>query len=361
MIVHTDCRYFRGDVPCQPHKQSGVHCDGCNHYDRIDGHILIIKMGAVGDVIRTTPLLHKIRACHPRMAIHWLTHYPDILPETVDRSYTYTLADVETLKSIDFDLCLSLDKDPEAAALAMVIHAKEKKGFGLEQGRCIPLSDTAESKWLTGLFDDLNRENRLSYPEEIFAICGWTYNGEAYLLPEPPKREWELPDGSAVVGLNTGCGRRWTTRLWPDEHWIRLAERIIEGGGTALFLGGPEEHSKNEQLAGRSGGVYLGTFKLPDFISLMNRCDVVVTSVTMALHIALGLKKFVVLFNNIFNAHEFELFGRGVILQPPVPCTGCFRQECQEPCMELIKPDEVYVELSEWMNRKGEEDEAGSS
>ena len=93
----------------------------------------------------------------------------------------------------------------------------------------------------------------------------------------------------------------------------------------------------------------------------MNRCDVVVTSVTMALHIALGLKKFVVLFNNIFNAHEFELFGRGVILQPPVPCTGCFRQECQEPCMELIKPDEVYVELSEWMNRKGEEDEAGSS
>ena len=36
--------------------------------------------------------------------------------------------------------------------------------------------------------------------------------------------------------------------------------------------------------------------------------DLVVTAVTMAMHIALGLGKKLVLFNNIFNPHEFELY-----------------------------------------------------
>ncbi|MEK6566078.1 MAG: hypothetical protein AABZ41_05160, partial [Bacteroidota bacterium] len=68
--LKTDCRHFRGDIPCKPHKQFGVHCideegKDCIHYDRVDKKILIIKLGAVGDVIRTTPLLHKIKETSP--------------------------------------------------------------------------------------------------------------------------------------------------------------------------------------------------------------------------------------------------------------------------------------------------------
>ena len=38
--------------------------------------------------------------------------------------------------------------------------------------------------------------------------------------------------------------------------------------------------------------------------------------VSMALHVALGLKKKVVLFNNVFNSKEFELYGLGEIVEP---------------------------------------------
>jgi heptosyltransferase-2 len=62
MIVHTDCRHFRGDVPCTPHKKDGVHCESCPFYDPVDKKILIIKLGAIGDVIRTTPLLHRLES-----------------------------------------------------------------------------------------------------------------------------------------------------------------------------------------------------------------------------------------------------------------------------------------------------------
>jgi hypothetical protein len=76
--LKTDCRSFRGDIPCKPHKQSGVHCvdsDGqtCPYYDRVEEKILIIKLGAVGDVIRTTPLLYKLKEEYPRAKIFWLT------------------------------------------------------------------------------------------------------------------------------------------------------------------------------------------------------------------------------------------------------------------------------------------------
>ena len=71
-LVHRDCRHFRGELPCKPHKQSGVICDGCPEYDPFDMRILIVKLAAAGDVIRTTPLLRKLRAEHPRAWITWL-------------------------------------------------------------------------------------------------------------------------------------------------------------------------------------------------------------------------------------------------------------------------------------------------
>ena len=37
----------------------------------------------------------------------------------------------------------------------------------------------------------------------------------------------------------------------------------------------------------------------------MDQCDVVVSQVTMAMHIAIGLGKRLILMNNIFNRNEF--------------------------------------------------------
>ncbi len=79
--VHTDCLHFRGDIPCRPNKEQGYMCDGCPVYAPIGKRILIIKLGAIGDVIRTTPLLRKLRQQYPHCHITWVTHTPAILPK----------------------------------------------------------------------------------------------------------------------------------------------------------------------------------------------------------------------------------------------------------------------------------------
>ena len=345
VLIRTDCRHFRGDVPCLPHKQHGVHCDACTHYQPVGRRILIIKLGAIGDVIRTTPLLRRLKSDDPTCDIHWLTLTPEVVPSLADHIYRFEPKSLIQLQGMSFDLLFNLDKDREACSLTGLISAKEKKGFCLDlHGRCAPLDEDAREKWLTGLFDDVSRANPKSYPKELFEVCGMVFNGEDYLLDPPIQREWALPKGRPIVGLNTGCGGRWTSRLWAEENWIALAKSLQKAGCAVVLLGGEQEEARNLKIASASGAHYFGAFPLPTFMSLVAACDLVVTAVTMALHIAIGYHKKIVLLNNIFNRNEFELYGRGLIVEPTQSCRCYFKPQCTEPipCLTTLGVNSVH-------------------
>lgn len=340
----VDCKFFKGDMPCKPYKDEGVHCDVCPYYNPIDKKILIIKLGAIGDVIRTTPLLKRLGQEFPHAEISWLTYYPEVIPSQVAKVYTFILKDILTLLATPFDMVYNLDKDLEACSLISMLKAGVKKGFYLENGRCSPIDQGAYHKWLTGLFDDVSKENIKSYLEEIFEICGFDYRGEEYLIENKhPHFFKNIKTKPFLIGLNTGCGNRWKTRLWSEEYWIELAKKLITDGCDVILFGGPEEHEKNERIAKASGSFYFGHFPIEKFISLIGQCDLLVTGVTMALHIAIGLKKKFVLMNNIFNKNEFELFNLGLIVEPKLDCIGCYKISCERDCMRLISPEEVQT------------------
>lgn len=347
--VRTDCRWFRGHVPCLPHKKEGVVCT-CDKYEKLEKRILIIKLGAAGDVIRTTPLITRIRKDFPRAEIVWLTYFPDLVPkESVNKVLGFELKNLVWLETQTFDWMINLDKDDEAIALAAKVKARKTSGFVMGAwGRSAPTREKASvHKWMTGLWDDLNKANTKSYPQEIFEICGYEFKGETYLLPPRVKGDWSSIDRSkTVVGLNTGCGTRWTTRLWGEKNWTDLAKALKAAGLEVVLLGGPQEDEQNKRIAASSGARYLGHFELAMFIDLMDQCAVIVSQVTMAMHIAIGLCKKLILLNNIFNRHEFHLYGGGSVVEPDLPCLGCFKQRfderCPVPnCMELIRPERV--------------------
>ena len=352
--VRTDCRWFRGFVPCVPHKQEGVVCT-CDRYEKLEKRILIIKLGAAGDVIRTTPLITRIRKDNPSAEIVWLTYFPDLIPkDSVNKVLGFEPKNILWLEVQKFDWVINLDKDDEAIALVSKLNTKKLSGFLMdERGKSKPTRDKASvHKWMTGLWDDLNKANTKSYVQEIFEICGYTFADEAYLLPARTKGKWEAIDRSKrVVGLNTGCGTRWTTRLWGEKNWTALAKNLKDAGHEVILLGGPQEDELNKRIASASGAKYLGHFDLSVFIDLMDQCSVVVSQVTMAMHIAIGLGKKLILLNNIFNSHEFYLYGKGSIVEPALPCLGCFKQRFDarcpvENCMELIRPERVAAAVS---------------
>jgi len=346
--LKRDCRHFRGDVPCAPHKQHGVHCvdehsNDCRYYQPTYKKILIIKLGAIGDVIRTTPLLRKLNMVEPRAEVWWLTRSPEVLPKDVDFPLSLNLESLTILRAVEFDYIYNLDKDKEACAICAELSAVSKRGFTLENGKAAPLDASAEHKYLTGIFDDLSKANTKSYQEEIFEICGFEFSGEEYILSEIDEFKWKIPRKKKVVGLNTGCGGRWTSRLWPDKYWVALAKKLKSAGYTPLLLGGEKEHRKNLRLARQSSALYLGYFSLQKFMSEMNQCDLVVTAVTMAMHFAIGLHKKIVLFNNIFNRREFELYGRCEILEPDFDCDCFYSPTCPNECMQYLSVEKVFA------------------
>lgn len=349
--VNTDCLFFRGDLPCSPHKKHGYHCENCPAYQKIETRILIIKLGAIGDVIRTTPLLRKIRKEYPNAKITWLTHTPSILPSTeIEEILKYDFMSVLYVQQTSFDILFNLDKDKDSCALSLTIKAEKKFGYTLKNGVAYPANKLAYHKYSTGLFDTVSKANTKSYVKEIFEVVGWEFQGEEYVFDnhEAKGYQWNLNRTKKLIGLNTGCGDRWTTRLWPDNYWVDLIKLLQNKGYEPILLGGEQEHQKNTYLSQETGAAYLGYFSLPEFINLIYQMDIIVTQVTMAMHITVALQKKIVLMNNIFNPHEFELYGRGVIVAPLKPCECYFSGTCKygASCMKDLSPTVILEEIS---------------
>jgi len=355
--VKFDCLHFKGGIPCKPNKERGKICDSCDEYVAITKRILLIKLGAIGDVIRTTPLVVRFRQMYPGCHISWITQSPDILPKSqIDEIYKYDFNSLFILQNKKFDMAINLDKEYEACALLNQIDATEKYGFILKNYHIAAATPAAEHKLITGLFDALSQKNTKSYLEEIFEICHLTFNFEEYLLDVDAQldKKWsvitEKAQGRKIIGLNTGCGARWLTRLWPEKYWIELIFKLEREGFYPLILGGPEEHEQNIKYAEKTGAYYPGVYSLKEFIAISNQCHVIVSAVSMMMHIATALKKPLILFVNIFNPHEFELYGRGEIIMPPNGCDCYYGNSCkrENPCMNDINVQQVFEAIARY-------------
>lgn len=340
-----DCRFFRGEVPCRPHKEHGSVCR-CEYFKLRGKKYLIIKLGARGDVIRTTPILRKIKEIDPNAVITWVTHYPDMVPKSwVDTILPLSAATLLIIQAQNFDEAYNFDKDLEACALLNLVNASHKKGFYLQNGIPAPIDEDSKHKYEIGIDDQLCKSDTWSYPQETFHMMGWKFNKEEYIMENPGEFLYKIPSlklTDQLIGLNTGCGPRWKKRLWPEQSWVQLAKLLKQKGFNPILLGGPEEDDKNKRIASKSGALYLGTFSFSDFFSLMNRCSVIITAVSMAMHVAIALKKKLVLFVNVFPKEEFDLYGLGEIIQPKECCQNFYTDHCELPCMETISAEDVF-------------------
>lgn len=353
--VKQDCKHFRGNIPCKPNKLKGAVCTNCQDYTSISKRILIIKLGALGDVIRTTPLVVKYRGLYPNCHITWLTQSPEVLPADIDLILKPDAFSLFFIQNQKFDIAINLDKELEACMLLEQAVASEKYGYNHQNGHIVPATPAAEHKIMTGFFDELSKVNTKSYLEEIFEICHQKFNYEPYLIRrnDELQQKWKLhfsglAGDKRIIGLNTGCGPRWNTRLWPVEYWQKLADELRKLGYFPVFLGGSLEHDKNTTMSEKAGVYYPGHFSLEEFIALTASCDVVVTQVSMMMHIATALQKELILMNNIFNAHEFELYGRGEIVQPQKACECYYGNSCVNgtSCMHDLSVDQILKAIT---------------
>ena len=365
-----DCRHVRWDRPCAPHKRRGKVCATCDEYDPIRFRVLMVKLAATGDVLRTTAFLHAIHAAWPGAKVTWLTRRAAAglfvgnskVDEVLVTEDAVTAARLATER---FDVVLCPDADPDAAVLAAMAQAGERRGYTRESdGRIVPLSPGAE-RWLAmGLSDERKKANRQTYQHLVAEVLGLDPALVREPILEPSAADLAaaeafvaaMPGDGPVIGLNTGAGGRWAYKQWTHEHqeaFLRLADAA---GWRVMLLGGPEEVQRHRELltfaaslAVHDGGNHNS---YGGFGALVQQCRVIVTSDSLAVHVAAARRVPAVVLFGPTSAPEIELYGRGSKIVPEgLPCLCCYLPRCDRVphCQALIEPETVVAAVQQWL------------
>jgi heptosyltransferase-2 len=175
--------------------------------------------------------------------------------------------------------------------------------------------------------DRLKILNKKSQPQIYAEMLGIEMGKPELHLPEAARAgARSLAADVPLVGLNTGAGGRWVGKQLSVERTIELAGAISmakQGKVRFLVLGGEAEAERNRAIVAglrahpaKPDFVDAGTdHALLDFAARVELCTLLVTSDSLALHMAVALGRRVAVFFAPTSAAEIELYGLGEKVQ----------------------------------------------
>src|SRR5690606_17593862 len=235
--------------------------------------------------------------------------------------------------------------------------------FGLdEDGKIVPVNEGAFYNYNLGMDDHLkfrvNERVGQDYLAETFEL---EYNRDEYTFNftdeelkfiENYKKEIGITDKDFVVGFNTGCSNLYPNKKMTVEQHIYLIRKLLEENKYKIvLLGGPEDVERNKKIYSAFEGKIintpadLGIRKGACFESL---ADVVVTGDSFGMHLAIALKKYVIVWFGVSCWQEIDLYDRGVKLIPEgLFCSPCWKKQCPYnlECIKMIDLDRIIREI----------------
>lgn len=182
-------------------------------------NVLILKLNATGDVVRTTTLLHRLQG-----DITWITAPNNVVLLEGVSPNVRCVSWENRAQALDrgYDLVISLED--EAGTAAFVKESRHKQVFGAHlngDGR-VTYTDDARRWFDLSLIsvhgrqraDELKYLNRQTYQKLIFDGLGFRFEGEKYVLPSPAETDLR---GDIAIAPVAGP-------VWPMKNWAYYGE-----------------------------------------------------------------------------------------------------------------------------------------
>ncbi len=324
--------------------------------------VLVVRVGAMGDVLHALPAVTALRRRKPKWEIAWavdrrwtpLLMHDDMSP-VLDAVHAVPVGDwsskpvsVRTLKqiqelrgelrSVAYDICVDMQGTIRSAVIGWMAGAKDFAGYSDPR--------EAQARWVYGR--SLQRTG-VHVVEQGCALLG-----EAVGFPLEPVKV-ELPvDAQAESWADGVAGRRerfcfvaptagWGAKMWPAERYGAVARELARAGhGVIVNAAGAHDEVAAAVVQASGGAARAVASTVAQMTALLRRASLVMAGDTGPLHLGAALERPVVgLFGPTDPARNGPFGTRSRVLRHPSSATDHSRTEATESGLLQIGVDEV--------------------
>ena len=329
-------------------------------------NVLLIKPGAIGDLLQLTPVIRALKQRLPQSRITILVgsrgsvdlfrHHPQVDEVLIydkrgaHRSWRALAGLWAELRQRRFDLVVNLQRSNlKAWLLATAAFPCRVLVYHRAKGRTVHAV--------------------LNHLEAVapLGIDPLAVDPQQELYPGVEDEQWadelcqrEGLTGRLMVALNLGASH--PVNRWPVEHFALLAERLTrELGAAVLLVGGNDDRELAAGVMARCTQPVVdlvGQTSLLQLGALLKLCRAMVSGDTGPMHLATAVGTPVVaLFGAADPARTGPVGGGHLVLQArDVACVPCRSRQCRHTpyleCMERLSVDEVLAAVRELADLK---------
>ncbi len=317
--------------------------------------ILIIRTGAIGDVVHTSCMFRSIKKAYPDLKIHYLTS-PLIMPvikedKSLEKVYTinpkfslfssYIKEIADLLKRENYDLVINLQPSFKLKMLVFLAGIKKqvlyKKDFKLHA-----VSNFFKTGQQVFPKAEEEKELKLFLPQESLNMAKERLKNYA--------RPLIVLNAGGVFSKRQG-------RTYPVDKWIELGNKLQQKmNGTIVLTGAGEDKQFLSPLNNIKNSVnFIGELSLIDSCAVISLADYMISGDSGPLHIATALGVKCAGLYGSMPAKRTGCYCSGINIVSKMDCVPCNRRKCRylkdkkhiyAPCMEQIMPDDIIQAIS---------------
>ena len=320
--------------------------------------ILVILLGAIGDVTRALPLLSRLRRAYPQAHIAWavepaaaalLDYHPaldEILLYQRSRGSQTFLPFLRTVRNHHFDLVLDLQRHLKSGLVSLWSRAPVRLGFHR--------SNTKEGNWL------FNTHTIEAVPDFSLKLAQYLKFADALGLPDDgvrfdlrlrPEEEQQVETllaGTIRPFAAFFLGSRWPSRFWFPQATAEVAQVLQQEYGMGIVLvGGPSEVAFAQQVSEAMGTAVTnlsGKTSLRDLIGVFSHARFALGPDSGPMHIAAATDIPVISLWGATSPLRSAPWGsKAFVIRGEAACSPCYVRRCPigRACMRRITPGQV--------------------
>jgi lipopolysaccharide heptosyltransferase I len=332
--------------------------------------ILVVRLGALGDLVHALPAVAALRAAWPDARIDWLVdgRYAALLAMVpiIDRAIVVggatgasTLSVLRALRRGRYDAAIDLQGLLKSAAFARFSGARDTIGFATAQ-----LRERAASLLYTTRVRADDRGHVIRKNLSLVRALGIAADAMTCPLVVPPTPKLAevrtllgAGDAGAFAVINPGAG--WPNKQWPADRYGAVAAHLGRRHGLpSLVAWGPGELERAERVAVASEGAarVAPATSLADLVALARAAALFVAGDTGPLQLAAAVGTPVVgVFGPTNPARNGPWADDDVCVSRFDECECHHKRRCRRPtpCIETIAPQEVIDAVDRRLAKRG--------